>query len=62
MLVFKWLSKTQHATGLKLVTENLLGTPTCRRDVGEGAREVGTEKRITKKKKRGHYLKMLRFF
>ena len=60
--VFKWLSSlnTQHATGLKTGDRKLGGTPTCRSDDDEGAREVRTEKRITKQQKRGHHLELLR--
>jgi hypothetical protein len=51
---------TQHATGLKTGDRKFGGTPTCRSDDDEGAREVRTVKRITKQQKRGHHLKMLR--
>ena len=48
---------TQHATGLKTGDRKFGGTPTCRSDDDEGAREVRTVKRITKQQKRGHHLK-----
>ena len=51
---------TQHATGLKTGDRKFGGTPTCRSDDDEGAREDRTEKRITKQQKRGHHLQMLR--
>ena len=47
-------------TGPKTGDRKFGGTPTCRSDDDEGAREVRTEKRITKQQKRGHHLELLR--